>query len=152
MQTKFFKLKNSIFSVRPTFSVNQVYDLEKANDILRHPKFDANRKTVLYVHGYIESPASESIHVIVNAYLKRNDHNIIILDWSKLADGNYLLDAVPNAKELGPKISEVLLGLFNVGLKLDKFHLVGHSLGGQMSGIIGRYVIKKSNKRITLPR
>lgn len=46
----------------------------------------------------MEGPLQESVNVIVNAYLKRNDHNILVLDWSSLADGNYLLDAVPNAK------------------------------------------------------
>lgn len=63
-----------------------------------HLKFDAEKKTVLYIHGYMEAPSQESVNVIVNAYLKRNDHNILVLDWSSLADGNYLFDAVPNAK------------------------------------------------------
>lgn len=42
----------------------------------------------------------ESVRVIVTAYLKRNDINIIIFDWGKLADGNYMFDAVVNAKQV----------------------------------------------------
>lgn len=38
--------------------------------------------------------------MIADAYIKRNDHNILLLDWSELADGNYLFDAVPNIKKV----------------------------------------------------
>lgn len=63
---------------------------------MSHEKFDARKKTVMYFHGYIESPEVESVHVIVDAYQKRGDHNLIVLDWTNLADGSYLLEAVPN--------------------------------------------------------
>lgn len=46
----------------------------------------------------MESPSQKSVNVIVSAYLKRNDYNILVLDWSSLADGNFFFDAVPNAK------------------------------------------------------
>lgn len=74
--------------------------MEKAEDILQHSRFDKSKKTVMYFHGYIESMEVESVHVIADAYLKRGDHNIIILDWAQLADGNYLLEAVPNCKKV----------------------------------------------------
>lgn len=82
------------------FDEHQIYELNQARDIMKHPQFDLTRKTVLYLHGYIETPEVESIHVIVDAYIKRADHNTLILDWGKLADGNYLLDAVQNIKEV----------------------------------------------------
>lgn len=79
--------------------------LDNAKEILKNPKFDLRKKTVLYLHGYIESMANESIHVVVDAYIKRGDHNILILDWSALAEGNYLFDAVPNAKAVKKRLS-----------------------------------------------
>lgn len=97
--------------------------MDQAVDILKHPRFDLTRETALYIHGYIETPEVESIHVIVDAYQKNGEQNIIILDWGELADGNYLLDAVQNAKQLGPKIASVLIDLFNNGLQRDLFHL-----------------------------
>lgn len=106
----------------------------------------------MYVHGYVESMAVESIHVIVDAYQRRGDQNIIVMDWGSLAEGNYVLDAVVNAKQLGPRMADVLIGLFDAGLDVERFHLVGHSLGGQLSGIIGRNVIAKSGGKYTLPR
>lgn len=47
--------------------------------------------------------------------------------------------------QLGPRIAEILLEMFADGLKVDLFHLVGHSLGAQLSGIVSRNVISKSN-------
>lgn len=126
--------------------------MNDAQEILKHEKFDATKKTVLYIHGYLENPEVESIHVIVDAYLTRDDCNIIILDWGLLADGNYMLDAVVNAKQLGPVIAKVLIGMFDNGLDINRFHLVGHSLGGQVSGIVGREIFKRSEKTKKLKR
>lgn len=78
-----------------------MYELDEANDIMGHEKFVATQKTTIYVHGYVESPAVESIHVIVDAYQRRGDHNLIVLDWGELANGNYIFDAVINAKQVG---------------------------------------------------
>lgn len=52
------------------------------------------------MHGYFENPSVESVRVIVDAYLERNDCNLIILDWGDLADGNYAFDAVVNLKQV----------------------------------------------------
>lgn len=76
----------------------------------------------------------------------------MILDYGELADGNYMLDAVVNAKQLGPVIAKILIGMFDNGLDINTFHLVGHSLGGQVSGIIGREIYKRSGKTKKLRR
>lgn len=82
---------------RPTFEENQIYEFDNLSAISQHPKYDQNRQTVLYLHGYLEAPQNESIHLIVDSYLTRNDHNVIVLDYFELVDGNYVLSAVPNA-------------------------------------------------------
>lgn len=88
------------YSFRREFSTHQIYELDEARAILSHNDFDNQKKTVLYVHGYVEAPSHQSVHVIVDAYIKRGDHNILILDWSELADGNFFVDAVPNIKKV----------------------------------------------------
>lgn len=90
---------------RNDFESHKIYELEEANDIMSHEKFVPSQKTAIYVHGYVESPAVESIHVIVDAYQKRGDHNLIVLDWGELANGNYIFDAVINAKQVKHEIS-----------------------------------------------
>jgi len=114
-------MKQVIFFHGSTFDENTVFPFNDANNILSHPKYDSNRKTVIYVHGYAEAPSNESIHVIVDSYLTRSDFNIIIYDWSKGAFGNYLLSAVGNAVSLGKSLSTVLINLFNAGLSVERF-------------------------------
>lgn len=65
--------------------------------------FDMQRKTMLYIHGYADESRHDSVRAIVDAYLQRNDHNILVLDWAELAGENYLIDAVPNAKQVWKK-------------------------------------------------
>jgi hypothetical protein len=55
--------------------------------------------------------------------------DIIFVDWADLADGNYLLDAVPNAVKLSNILADAMLELINNGIDGNKLHIVGHSLG-----------------------
>lgn len=100
-----------------TFKEQKSFQLNKAIEILEQDEFDNAKPTVIYIHGYVETMEVESVKVITDAYLARGDHSefnfatifnhfwsnfflfldIIILDWGELADGSYLLDAVPNA-------------------------------------------------------
>lgn len=87
-----------ILFYRSTFNESDIFDFNHFNEILQHSNYDQNKRTVLYLHGYSESPSSHSVHLIVNSYLARSDdYNIIILDWSIPASENYLFAAVPNA-------------------------------------------------------
>lgn len=54
--------------------------------------------------------------------------------------------------QLGPKMAEVILDWFDEGLNVETFSIVGHSLGGQMSGVIGRSVFKKSRGETQISR
>ncbi|ALC39869.1 CG17292 [Drosophila busckii] len=128
----------------PSVADSDIYDLHDSKSLLEDEHLDLKKNTVLYLHGYLEDPDVESIHVIAEAYLERNDTNLIVLDWGELADGNYIFDAVVNAKQLGPELAKVLLEMFDHGLDIEKLHIVGHSLGGQMAGIIGREIIKRT--------
>lgn len=54
--------------------------------------------------------------------------------------------------QLGSLLAETFLNLINNGLDANKLHIVGHSLGGQMAGIIARKIKEKSNRTIKLKR
>lgn len=130
------------------------------------------------MHGYLESPESDSVRLIVNAYYTRNEHNLIVLDWSDAASGDYFINAVPNAItvitmiisirrkknkqiirfnyellfQLGNILASVVLRSFKRGLDSEKFHVVSHSLGAQIAGVMGRKIISKSNQSQKLKR
>lgn len=76
-----------------------------------------------------------------------------MVNWQDMADGSYLLDALPNAKKLGKIIGQKLVEMTqNQGFPLDKLHVVGHSLGGQLTGYVGRTVIENSEGKLKVPR
>lgn len=49
-------------------------------------------------------------------------------------------------------MSEVILDWIDEGLDVNKFHIVGISLGAQVAGMIGRSIIKKSTGESRLVR
>ncbi|XP_034669537.1 inactive pancreatic lipase-related protein 1 [Drosophila subobscura] len=128
----------------PTVADSDIYDLKDHKSLLEDENLDLGKNTVLYLHGYLEDPDVESINVIAEAYLERKDTNLIVLDWGELADGNYIFDAMVNAKQLAPELAKVLLEMFDHGLDIEKFHIVGHSMGGQLAGNIGREIFKRT--------
>ena len=60
-------------------------------------KFDNLKRTVLYIPGYNVKLDDDNVQLIVSSYLKRDDHNVIFLDWVALTSGNYVTEVVPNA-------------------------------------------------------
>lgn len=77
----------------------EAYGLTQASEILKNTKFEANRKTVLYIHGYVESLATSTTRTIISAYIQAGTHNLLVLDWSTLAGGSYP-GAVANARDV----------------------------------------------------
>ncbi|KAG4066685.1 hypothetical protein HA402_007321 [Bradysia odoriphaga] len=140
-----------VFFYGNNVNANQTYQLTEAVQILQHLKFNRYQNTVLYIHGFVESPLSGTVQSIVNAYIARRTYNILVLDWSALVNGSYVT-AVTNSIEVGPTIASILINLFSKGLKPWSLHIVGHSLGGQLAGIIGRSVIQLSANKIKLRR
>lgn len=145
--------------------------MQSAKDILLDNRFNNLRHTVLYFHGFKEKLEDENQHLIVDSYLKRNDHNMLLVDWEQLAAGNYVINAIPNALrviwfkcikidkkcyyfQLSDAVSNAVLMLLNNGLDINKLHIVSHSLGSHLAGLVSRQIQKKSSynykiKRIT---
>ncbi|XP_061380918.1 inactive pancreatic lipase-related protein 1-like isoform X1 [Danaus plexippus] len=111
--------------------------------------FDNGNPTVLYIHGFIETAQQESVQVMVNSYLEaRPDVNVILLDWSNMAHGSYLLNAARNTKKVGVAVAAQLNRLIETGLVLEKLQIIGHSLGSHVAGYLSRELKNKYNKTI----
>lgn len=54
--------------------------------------------------------------------------------------------------QLGKPLGDVILNAFSRGLDIEKFHVVGHSLGGQLAGLCAKEIINKSNGQRKLKR
>lgn len=86
-----------IFFYGPNYFDHRIYDYNELDKIFEQENFNSSQTTVLYMHGYLESPESDSVRLIVNAYHTRKEHNLIVLDWSDSVSGDYFISAVPNA-------------------------------------------------------
>lgn len=132
-------------------SSGHIFNLRDGPSILRHRYFNESWPTVLYVHGWNESPYEESVQLVVSAYLQRGEYNTMLLNWEHVACNLYP-EAMAGLTRLGVRVADVLLDMFAAGLPLASFHLVGHSLGAQMAGHIGRHIIAKTHHKVKLPR
>ncbi|CAH4029329.1 pancreatic lipase-related protein 2-like isoform X1 [Pieris brassicae] len=113
--------------------------LEQAHRVLDVKGFDKDKRTVLYVHGFIETAQQESVQVMVSAHLDaRPDTNIILVDWSNMSHGSYLVNAARNTKKVGAAVAEQIHKLIEGGVPVEKLHLIGHSLGSHVAGYIAR--------------
>lgn len=114
--------------------------------------YDNNRPTLLYCYGYTETFQSLSVQTVLESYIERGDHNILVIEYSNYNDGNYFLQAVPNSYRIGEIFGKTLLDMRSLGFNVDKFHLVGHSLGGQLLGFVGRSYYNNSDRTLKLTR
>ncbi|XP_046743819.1 lipase member H-like [Diprion similis] len=108
-------------------------------------KIDASKSTVLYLHGWTESCESSSVQEVVAAYLERADYNVLVLDYSEIAAQVWDYASL-STEGVGYTVAQALDEMVAAGLDATTLRLVGHSLGGQVAGYVGK------NVNFTIPR
>ncbi|XP_055839374.1 lipase member I-like [Episyrphus balteatus] len=140
-----------IFYYGPKFTDFQRYKLSNAAEILYNPHFKYG-ETHLYLHGWHESQTMPDIQTIVDAYLKRNDINLIVVDWGKAAAERYVEASFKNIELLAPVLADSILDLYRAGIHRKDLRVVAHSLGAQLAGMTSRHIMWKSNGNIKIHR
>ncbi|CRL01706.1 CLUMA_CG014922, isoform A [Clunio marinus] len=130
----------------------EIIELNETEKLLTHPGYDNNKPTVVYVYGFNEKFKSKSTQTLVESYIERGDHNILVVEWAKYNRGSYPYFVIPNTQKIGEIIGKVLLRMNKSGFKLENFHLVGHSAGGQLVGATGRNYKIFSNDEFEITR
>ncbi|XP_063532013.1 pancreatic lipase-related protein 2-like isoform X2 [Cydia strobilella] len=129
------------------------FPLGQASRLFEIKGFDKNNPTVLYIHGFIETAQQESVQVMVSAYLEaKPSTNVVLLDWSNMSHGSYLVNAARNTKKVGAAAAEQIYNLLESGLQREKLHVIGHSLGSHVAGYTARELKNKYQttvKRLT---
>lgn len=86
------------------------------------------------------------------AYLGlEKDLNIILVDWSKVADRTAVVyfEVAKQTTDVGFEVGRLVKSLLKEGLTtLDQIHFIGHSLGAHVGGAMGYYLI---SNRIGIP-
>ncbi|KAL1464551.1 hypothetical protein WDU94_004184, partial [Cyamophila willieti] len=116
---------------------------------LRNSHMNRDLTTVFYIHGFTEQATGESGTGIKDAYLRRDDFNIILVDWSSLSAFPWYTNAASNTKIVGHFIANFIRFLVSKGYPLERMHVIGFSLGAEIAGFAGKALDIGKLPRIT---
>ncbi|XP_030755431.1 pancreatic lipase-related protein 3-like [Sitophilus oryzae] len=151
--TELIKLGQDISQVRPyeaSTSDVQFYivaDLEGVPVLLTSDNTDLvspDKDTKIIIHGWIENHRRSWYKTIADEYLKINDINFIEVDWENIARLPYISSA-KNLKFVG---DEIVKFIADMNLSAEKIHVIGHSLGAHVAGIVGKGILEKSGLKL----
>jgi hypothetical protein len=114
-----------------------------------HPEFNVNGKTMIYSHGFNGNPNQTDL-LELGTNLVGQGYNFLTLDSRVFLDGvdyAYVSGTVPY---IGHLLYQFISQLYAKGLDPTKLHLLGHSLGAQISGYAAREF--KKTKNVTISR
>ncbi|KAL1423430.1 hypothetical protein MTO96_021111 [Rhipicephalus appendiculatus] len=122
-------------------------DYRSRASIERLNLFRERKPLKLIVHGWHESGDSEWVLEAKDSLLNLEDCNVIVVDWrGGSQQGNYIRSA-GNTALVGREASlllQHLLSVYRGTLSPEDVHVIGHSLGGQVSGFIGRHFLNQT--------
>lgn len=107
--------------------------------VLKNAGFDASKETIIFIHGYYSSAASKPFPVdTTGLVLRLNDWNIINVDWEPVWKNNGAGIVMSNLGNVGGFIGSFVSAIQKeFGLNLDKLQIIGHSVGGHLTGTAG---------------
>lgn len=105
--------------------------------------FDENKPTKVIIHGLFNNATSRINTVLVSAYLKNFDVNVLVVGWGIGANTPCYGWAVERSYRVAKVVAEFLDFLLGYDQdKWDKLTLVGHSIGAHICGFAGKRVRK----------
>jgi len=152
---RYFSFKN----FQPSSDQNKIWDKMGENitctvnnqgkaSVSPPSSFEASRPIKLFMHGFSVTGRDYTTNLLP-AWMERykGEASVILLDWQPLASAfqwrnfsDFVYDdAAYNGIDVGDYAGRCLAELCNMyGLEAEQLHLVGHSLGGQSVGKMGR--------------
>lgn len=77
------------------------YSVYETHKLSKHAKFDPNKTTVVFVHGFHNTQNSYLVREMCEAFVLDNgDYNMVTLDWDFFALLDYYEVASPIAKNV----------------------------------------------------
>jgi hypothetical protein len=93
--------------------------------------------TKLICHGFLDTSNKKWIIDMKNAILSTENVNVIVTDWS-MGNGFPYTQATANTQVVGAEIAKLIKALSTAsGKSLERYHLIGHSLGSHIAGYAG---------------
>lgn len=85
------------------------------------------------------------------AYFEQGEFNIITVDWGILAQPPCYVESSENVYVVAECAAEFLDSLYTTRTDLDinNTHIIGHSLGAQIAGLMGNNLVTGKVPRVT---
>lgn len=82
----------------------------------------------------------------------QTDSNVVVVDWPRGCQMPRYLQACGNSALVGRQISimlQMLIDQFSVAVHPDRIHVIGFSLGAQVTGFCGRHFANSTGTRLS---
>lgn len=119
------------------------------NTEIKSQYFNSSNKVKIVTHGWLSAETTEWLQKIKSSFLKKNDYNVILVDWSELADNPIYPWSAFSTRYVGKRVAKLLTAIqstYQIGG--ENVHLIGHSLGAQVMGYAGMFS-ERQVRRIT---
>lgn len=129
-----------------------LYDRRSNDSITLDPENPQNEfiptdPTKIIIHGWTDSGKEDWIKEMAYFYHQKGNYNVIAIDWSKDADDNYVYSSSAT-QGVGFIVGDFIVDQSRKADILKNFHIIGHSLGAQVSGFAGKRVKTASGKKL----
>ncbi|XP_063833760.1 pancreatic triacylglycerol lipase-like isoform X1 [Ostrinia nubilalis] len=130
-------LKYVSHAINVSFNINTLKDIPLAQD----------EKLVIFLHGFMDDPGSNTFKTVSEAFYKKGKHNVLALDASPLIHWLYLR-ASTYVRFIGEKLGAMLAQMAEAGYDPSNFYIVGHSLGSHIAGFTGKQFTGLTGSRV----
>ncbi|KAJ8916045.1 hypothetical protein NQ315_010913 [Exocentrus adspersus] len=105
--------------------------------VLSNTSFSVSKESIFIIYGWENNNTSPFATTMEKAIIKNLDVNGFLVDWSKIADQDYI-PAKNSVSQVGHYVGKFISGLVtSYKLSLSLTTIIGHSLGGQVAGNAG---------------
>ncbi|KAL3269419.1 hypothetical protein HHI36_008489 [Cryptolaemus montrouzieri] len=122
------------------FTRSQLEGVAIADPInLKNTSFDSKKPTKFITHGWLSSGTADTCVSIKDGYLELADVNVIIMNWKEIAGNYFYLKPMWTVPEIAAHYADFISDMIEEHeVNPKSIHLIGHSLGAQISGLVSR--------------
>ncbi|XP_008488089.3 phospholipase A1-like [Diaphorina citri] len=115
---------------------------------LKYAGWDPHKRNVIIIHGFNQSESQSPMTIIRDAYIRRRDYNVFMLDFADLAPFPCYLSSLSNTRLVAQCAAQFYSHLTHHGASAYDIHCVGHSLGAHICGMMSNHLTHRMHKII----
>lgn len=119
---------------------NKYYQEIKPDSSISASNYNGKKMSRFIIHGYLEKGDEDWAQETCKSMLNWANLNCIVVEWKSGVKTTYA-QAANNVRVVGAQVAHMLTFLMSTfGQKLDRFHIIGHSVGAHAAGDAGSRV------------